>query len=431
MRPRRGSCGPAGRWRAGLRRAVVAAACPLALAACTEDPLTGIDPDTAPGATTPTRQLEIPIAALPAWRDTTYAGFVTPATSGFRILADSADLQARILGRFETLPDSATAEEEQRVVERFDAARFRVRLDTLDSVVPEGGVALEVYSLARPFDAAEATWQQAASGEPWSQPGGDLGELLGSATFEAVDTTFFVPVAVDVDSLLAAWRGEAGEPGFLLRLSGEGAWLDVSAVALTFDMVLAGVDTLVSGARSPSTETLLFEPAAAPPGTTSRLGALPAARVYITLDLPETWDGVDLRGATINAADLVLRPQAAEPPPFTLTSTLGVRAVDLLGDPFELGPKTPIGARLGFRDGALNPDSLDAGGELAVPIPLLVANWAAADPDSSLALRIGLIPSPEGAGLGFRTFGSAESPPELQPFLRLLVTPRVAFGLPL
>jgi len=401
-----------------------------AASACTENPLQEVDPDSAPGQSTPTVEIEIPVESLPAWRDTSYAGYSIPATSSLRLLADSSDLQARILGRVVNLPDSILVTDTTRAVERFESAFFRLLLRTEDTVLAEAGAEVEVLALERSYVQREATWELAADGDPWTTPGGDLGALLATVALDSLRDTLVVPVVVDADSLLRSWRDTDGEPGFAVRVRGAGTVLDVRAVAIGFEATVTGIDSLISGFRTPIGGTMLFDPATPDQGATLRLGALPAARIYTSFDLPDPWDDVPIRGSTVNRATLVFRAASAEPAPFTLESTLAVTAVQLLADPFVVGPKTPVGLTLSSGAVPLDSASLaEADGELVVPITSLVALWAVADPDSAPALRVGLIADPEGGSLGYQRFGS-ESDAGLRPSIRMLVTPRVPFRLP-
>jgi hypothetical protein len=411
-------------------RAVSLLAIAAIAAACTETPLEEVDPASAPGQSTPTVEIEIPVDALPFWRDTAYAGYAIPATSSLRLLADSADLQARVLGRVFNLPDSILVTDTTRAVERFDAAFFRLLVETGDTVFAAGGAEVEVFAIETPYVQREATWGLAADGEPWTTPGGDLGALLATAAFDSLRDTLVVPVVVDADSLLRSWRSSNGEPGFVVRVTGAGTVLDVRALALGFEASVTGIDTLVSGFRTPGGATMLFDPETPAPGSALRLGALPAARIYTSFDLPDTWDDVPIRGSTVNRAALVFRAGPSEPAPFTLMSTLAVTAVQLLADPFVIGPKTPVGLTLSSGSVPLDPEGLgETGGELVVPITSLVALWAVADPDSAPALRVGLIADPEGGALGYQRLGSS-SDAGLRPSIRMLVTPRVPFRLP-
>ena len=78
-----------------------------AAGACTEEAIVVTGPD-APGATIPSVEVSVLASELPGWRDTTFVGYAEPATFGFKMLADRADLGSRILGRFD-IADSGGA----------------------------------------------------------------------------------------------------------------------------------------------------------------------------------------------------------------------------------------------------------------------------------------------------------------------------------
>ncbi len=405
------------------------------LLGCTERALLEVDPETAPGQKTPTEEIEIPIDGLVSWRDTTYLGYATPASSSFRALADSADLQARLLGRVETIPDSIDVGSGRTEVESFADGNFRLVVDTALSTVPSSGMELEVFALTRGYDEDEATWSRSSSGVPWTTPGGDLGMRVAAlridAPFDSTSSdTLLVPLEVDTDSLLKAWRSTGGEPGFAVTASGSAGYLDVSRLALVFDVKPVNQDTFVTIARSASGYTMIFDPETPAPGTALRVAGLPAARIYLSFELPEEWQGLQLKGSTINAAELVFRPAPPEPIPFRLESPIDVIPLSLLADPWELGEKTPIGPPVGPTV-LLDPEAMvEVDAELALSITPLVLAWSLSPPDSLTVLHVGVQAFPEGRDLGYWQFGSDRDVSSLRPSVRLLVTPRVPFRLP-
>lgn len=417
-----------GAWRA-RGAGVLAGVLLLALTACTEDALTGIDPDSAPGDAAETIEIELPASALPMWRDTSYLGYALPTTSGVRLVARTTDLRARILARFATIPDSLFIEEERIEIERFEAGRLRLIVDTLASAVPEPGARLSAYSLTRPFASREASWMEAAQGEPWTTAGGDLGALFGTFDVESVsEDTLFLPLAGDTDSLLTAWRASGGDPGLALLTETDGARFTVRQVVLEFDAKPVGRDTLIETLRAATPSTFIFDPETPPPGGALRIGGLPASRAYLSFRLPESTDGVDLRGARINRATLLLTSIGTPPEPFATSDTLFASVFNLLQDPFEVGPKTPVGVNLGNSVEIL-PEEMAAGGEVALPVTGLVGSWAAAEPEAVIDLHLGVQLLPEGGGLAFWEFADVADPARA-PRLRILVTPATRFDLP-
>lgn len=410
------------------------------LLACTEDALVGPGPEGDQGAETV--EIVVSTEQMASWRDTTYAGFALPLDAGFLLAADpqeASDLQARALLKYRTIPDSVTIDSVRMEIESYSSAELRLALDTAASRIPDDGFQVGLFGLERPFTATEATWQQAAEGEPWNSPGGDLAVGLGTADFRgASDSALAEPLVVPLpgvaDSLLTAWRDANGDDGAALLVDGPGARLRFSRADLRFRVRPVGQDTTVELTVQPilsnDPSTFIYEPPLPPAGTALRLGGLPAHRAYMTFVPPESADGVRLLGATINRAELVFRPAAAPAPPFTLQDSVNAGAMQLISDPFEVGAKAPIGSSLTTQAGtALTPDSLAAGEPLRIAFTELMRRWAAA-PDSFGDFRIGLRLQPDAQTLNYWEFGSAQAPEALRPFLRLVVTPPSDFDVP-
>ncbi|MEE8487845.1 MAG: hypothetical protein V3S56_06725 [Gemmatimonadota bacterium] len=412
-----------------MRRLLLLAAVILAAGSCTEDSLVGIDPETAPGQSSETVELSIDAGDLPMWMDTTYTGFAVASTSGIQLVASDSSITSRLMGRFSTLPDSLFVDTVRVAIESFESARFRILLDSLSSsVVPDSGTELQIHALTRGFDDREATWIFARDGEPWSTPGGDLGELLGSIRIDSLQDTLFLPVLVDTDSLLSAWRDEDGESGYVLSTSIDGTSITVNSLVLVFDVRPEGQDTLIEVIRGPQPSTFIFDPETPAPASKLRLGGLPAARIYITFELPDTLSGVPLRGSRINRASLVFHSLGTPPAPFATVDAALASVFSLLADPFEFGAKTPIGVNFGnFIE--LDPDILGAGGEQDINVTALVQAWAAASPDSLPVIQLGIRALPEGESVTFWEFGGVDDPANA-PRIELLVTPRAEFGVP-
>jgi hypothetical protein len=334
-----------------------------------------------------------------------------------------------MLSRIETIPDSLFVDTLRLAIVEYQSAALRLVVDTLGgSVLPDSGTDIRVHALSRDFDAREASWAEARAGEPWITPGGDLGELLGSVHIDSLQDTLIVPISADVDSLLAAWRASEGEPGYVLSASADGTTLTVSSQALIFDVLAETQDTTVEVLRGPQTQTFIFEPSPPDPAGALRLGGLPAARAYMRFELPDSLDGVPLRGARINRASLFLRSTGEPAPPFATTDTTFANMFELLADPFEQGAKTPIGSSLGTFV-QLDPITLQSGGEQEFNITTLVQAWASGASDSIPDLRFGIRMLPEGTEVGYWEFGQLGDPGS-EPRLELLVTPPTEFDVP-
>lgn len=413
----------------GRAISAVLATIALSTGACTEDALVGVDPDGAPGQGNATIELELVASDLPLWRDTTFSGYALPSTSGVRIVAAGPELNARTLGRVTTLPDSVFLDDANREVERFENARIRLIVDTLASSLPEAGGTIAANALSVAFDDREADWSQAADGVPWTTPGGDLADLLGTLTIDSLSAdTLFMPLDVDADSLLTSWRAGDGGAGFALSSQTADVSITLRQVVLAFDVKPVGRDTLIETLRSVTPATFIFDPETPDPGEPLRIGGLPATRAYLNFRLPESVDGTALRGARINRATLLLTARATPDAPFAAQDTLLASVFDLLSDPFESGPKTPVGVTQG-NSVQIAPEEMDEGSELVLPLTGLVQAWAASEPDSVPELNIGVRLLPEGGGLAFYEFGSVEDA-ALAPRLRILLTPQTPFDLP-
>ncbi|MEE9208224.1 MAG: hypothetical protein V3U67_07610 [Gemmatimonadota bacterium] len=407
----------------------------LAATACTEDAITDVSPEDAPGSSQPTVEIELRADDFASFEDTTYLGYAIPGAAPFSIVADQSELDSRWLGRFSTIPDSVRVDTLDVAIDSFVTAALRLVVDTALSVLPDSAFAdpfsLSAFSLDRSFVEREATWTEASAGSPWTTPGGDLGALLGTLgldtlTAETFPDTIVVPFTGNIDSLVVAWRSADGEPGVALSLVGRGVVLQISATALLLEA--AAVDTTVSVARSPSAQTFIFDPPTPSVGLSLRIGGLPAARAYLRFAIPESVAGLELRGAVINDAVLLLRPLGTPTDAFALSQTTAASAFEVTGNPLTEGAKVPIGSNLGLGAQALDPDSLAAGVTLEFPATALIQQWASND--TIQFLNVGIRTVPEGSTLGRWEFGSAESAAVFQPGLRLIVTPPTEFELP-
>lgn len=398
---------------------------------CTERPLTEVDPESVPGPAVETREVLFPAEELPEWRDTSLAGFALPGDAGFFVLATETEFRSRIVGRFLNLPDSLIPPQDSvRVaVESFQDVSVRVRMD-LESVFPPFPFRLRLFALARGFDGFGVSWAEAAPGEPWMAPGGDLGVELGSAVVEeATDTVAVEATGVNPDSLLKAWRSADGEPGFLLLVDEPGAGIRVTEILLRFRAELE--DGRDSGPRNfiPQFTRFIFDPPQPEPGAGLRAGGLPAWRIYLVFTPPSTVGEIPLRGSTVNLAELVFHPLAPPPDVFVPDRPLAVRGVELLGDPFQQGAKTPVGSPVALFV-PLDPDSLAAGRPLRVDVTRLLAEQAASGGPPA-RISFGVRADPDAQGFGFWEFGSVEHPdPGLRPELRIIVSPPPLFQVP-
>lgn len=422
-------------WRVARARAAAAVGTIAALggAACSgESLLTEADASNAPLLGNQTVEVILRSSDMVSWRDTTYQGYAIPEDVPFQLITNEPDLEARTLVRFPTLPSTFELDTLSFTVDSFLTANFRLVVDSSLSTVDSTSFTVEAWALAQNFDGATATWSDASAGVPWTTPGGTLGGLLGSVDVADIDSlmpldTIFVPIRVNVDSLLTTWRANGGEQGvaFLVSANNE---LRLRNIAIRMRATLVEKDTVVQFLRSPNPSTFIYDPPQPGIGLPLRVAGLPANRYYFDFVLPDTFDGVPLRGSTINLAELYFKPFPPPSPPFALELPIAGRAFSLLADPFQFGPGTPIG--LSVADLVFDPDSLASGGPITVPVTFFIQNWANSPPGQEPNLRFGVKAQPDGITIQFWQFGSAESLPLRQPQLRILVTPPARFVLP-
>lgn len=420
--------------------AAFAAAALVALAGvagCTEDPLTGPGPEEGEPDAAETVELILSPEEMEAWRDTTFSGFAVASDAPFLLLADRDSLTSRALLRYSGIPDTVNLDDEPVAVEEYRDAVLRLVADTAGSDAPEGGLTLRLFTLGRPYDPEEATWERAAEGQPWDSAGGELDQEIGTfrvdqVTDSVMADTMDIPLGAATDSLLRVWRDDGGDPGLAVLMEGSGGRLELTGASLEFDVKPAERDTtvgLVTGSLFRAVRsTFIFDPPNPPPGTDLRVGGLPASRLYLAFRPPRSVDGVELTGGTVNRAEVVLFPLASPPDPARLDGPVSAAAVQLAADPFDLGPKTPIGGQLG-QVRTLDPDTLAAGRTVRFPLTALMTAWAS-NPDSAGDLKMGLRLDPDVQSVGFWEFGSEEAPPGVRPFFRLVVTPPSEFRVP-
>jgi len=415
----------------------------LLLGACTERPITGTDPSSAPGQGATTVEVTLPAGSITGWRDTTFTGFARPDDAIFDLVAHQDSFRSRPLGRVGDIGDSLDLNGERWAVDSFNSARLEIVPDTLDLSIPSGGATLQVRALQRSFDASTATWQEASAGQPWDSAGGDLGPVLASASVHwppqdstASDTLTVPFAAATVDSVFKAWRTSGGEPGIALVLSDGPARIRIDALFVTANAHIVRPDTAMDLdlAYPVQGRTFIYDPPLPDPGTHLRVGGVPASRAYMEFTPPDSADGHRLRGAQISRAELVFLPLPAPSQGHRLDRAANGELTGLGADFFDLGAKTPVSDIPGTSGNpgfALFPDSLAAGRPLVLDVSGAIRKWAATPPDSSVSpIRVGLRLNPDGQAVGYWEFGSSESAVDLQPVLRLLITPKVGFEIP-
>ncbi|MYC87986.1 MAG: hypothetical protein F4X22_07080 [Gemmatimonadales bacterium] len=396
---------------------------PVLLGACAEDPLS-LGSEEAPGVGVETRDVTISVSELSTWRDTTLTGFARPSTAPFVYVSAGADVSGRGLARF-NVPDTIRTFADTLPVAKFEEVRFVLRFDTIRSEFTDFPITVKLVQLGERFEPHGATWQEAVAGVPWMEPGGSLGVEIASAVLEAVSDTLAMTPAVAEDSLMKAWQREDGGNGFAIVLDGPATKLRVTQMVLRYDPTLVGRSLPVPQSQFWEDHAFILDPAPPPTGTELRVGGLPASRIYFEFVPPGLLGEAGLEGATVSQAEIILHPLTA-PDLYAAERTIEVRKVSLLGDPFEVGEKTPIGSG-DLTTTTLDPDRLREGEPVRLDITFLMAR---AVRDSLKRIRIGFRADPDAQALGYWEFGSAESPPELQPRIRIVFSSAPDFTVP-
>ena len=407
----------------GTRLGIAALGALAVLAACTEEPLS-LGSEEVPGAGTQTTDVTVSVVDLGTWRDTTLTGFALPSGAPFVVVSNGPSVTSHAFVRF-NVPDTIRTLADTLPVDRFEDVELFVRFDTTQSNFGGFPVTLRLLALEESFDPDSATWLRASPGLPWTTPGGDLGVEIASGVLEAVSDTIVMSPSVAEDSLMKAWQDEDGGNGFALVVEGPETDLRVTRIILRYDPTLVGRTRPVPQVQQWDERTFVLDPPLPPTGTDLRVGGLPASRIYLEFAPPRSLGGVSLDGATISQAEVILYP-LAPPEPYAAERPIEARRVSLLGDPFVRGAKTPIGS--GDLQGTrLDPDLLSDGLPVRMNITFFMAQ---AVRDSVSRIRFAVRGDPDAQALGYWEFGSAESPPEFQPRLRVVFSPAPDFGVP-
>ncbi|WP_419949234.1 hypothetical protein [Candidatus Palauibacter sp.] len=407
----------------GLRLGIAALGALAVLAACTEEPLS-LGSEQVPGAGTRTTDVTVSVVDLGTWRDTTLTGFALPSGAPFVVVSNGPSVASHAFARF-NVPDTIRTLADTLPVDRFEEVELFVRFDTTQSRFGGFPLTLRLLALEQPFDPDSATWLRASPGLPWTTPGGDLGVEIASGVLEAVSDTIVMSPSVAEDSLMKAWQDEDGGNGFALVVEGPETDLRVTRIILRYDPTLVGRTRPVPQVQQWDERTFVLDPPLPPTSTDLRVGGLPASRIYLEFAPPTSLGGVSLDGATISQAEVILYP-LPPPEPYAAERPIEARRVSLLGDPFVRGAKTPIGS--GDLQGTrLDPDLLSDGLPVRMNITFFMAQ---AVRDSVSRIRFAVRGDPDAQALGYWEFGSAESPPEFQPRLRVVFSPAPDFGVP-
>jgi hypothetical protein len=436
----------------GVSRCLIAAA--LLLVACQREELVSVDPEEAPGISTPTLEVLLFPEDIASWIDTVFSGFSGASGATFMIAEEgSPNLTSRGLARFMApIQDSVFAIDTVSAALRFDSLRFVLSVDTARTVLASAGTTLQVRGIEDEWDNRSADWELAVDSPgvstPWTAgPGGSLGAVLSEVFLEEKPDSVIFDLSAFSDSLLRLWSDTTEANTGLAVVVADSGHLVLGIPRLHYNIIPeVDPDTAIE-IRCPAAtsvfycfplKTYIFDRSAVPPaGGVLRIGGADGWRTFTELALPDSIsvegfaNPVPLRGSTINSAELFLTSRDAPPVPFAAEDTFGATSFRLVGDFRQLGAKTPVGSEVREALFDVNPTDLAADSLVAIDLTSLIQSWASVPRDSiALPVRFDLRARPEGTTFGYWEFGAAGSEPGLEPFLRIIFTPRAVFAFP-
>ncbi len=436
----------------GFARCLIAAA--VLFAACQREELVSVDPEEAPGVSTPTLEVLLLPEDLAGWIDTVFSGFSGPSGATFMIAEDgSPNLTSRGLARFlAPIQDSVFAVDTVSAALRFDSLRFVLSVDTTRTTLASTGTTLQVRGVEDEWDNRSADWELAVDSPgvstPWTAgPGGSLGAVLSEVFLEVKSDSVIFDLSAYSDSLLRLWSDTTQANTGLAIVVADSGHVVAGIPRLHYNIIPEAYPDTAIEVRCPSVtsvfycfplKTYIFDRSALPPTEgVLRVGGADGWRTFTELTIPDSVSvagfaaPVPLRGSTINRAELYLASRDAPPVPFAAEDTFAGTAFELVDDFKLLGAKTPVGSEVREALFELNPTDLAADSLVTINITSLIQKWAAVPRDSvALPVRFDLRARPEGTTFGYWEFGAAGGEPEKAPFLRIIFTPRAVFAFP-
>jgi hypothetical protein len=411
-----------------------------------------VDPDAAPGRSSPTYEALLDASTLNAWIDTVYPGFASAATAGYIQIEDGTpDVTSRGLFRFDVIQDSVFVPGGSTGIVGFDSARVVFALDSARTVLAGGGTTAQLVSVEQEWDIS-ANWELAVDSPgvsiPWTAgPGGSLGVVMSEVLVSEIvtDTTTEFPDSIVFelgeasDSLLSLWNDTTQvNTGLAIVVADSGRLVAFRPKVVYVVYPEVQPDTTVTLQEFATAGTFIFDQTA----VTNvegilRVGGVDGWRSFIELDVPDSVPVVGstelapLRGSSVNKAELVLTSFDPPTPPFGAETDF-LTAVSELADDFGIyGPKTPIAGPVVGSEGIVKPDFLEADSIVSIDLTLLFQAWAKIPVDSLVPpVRIQYRAAPDGQTFGFWEFGAIDGDPAYAPFLRIVFTPPVGFTIP-
>lgn len=289
--------------------------------------------------------------------DDVYDHFSDPRLTSYLLVANAFDgeLEAHTLARFTNFPDSVrhTAGGTARTDSLFEYVSGEMTTVVNPSASSaEGGATLRLWSIAQPWDSSQVTWQNAADGRPWTEPGGTRGELLAEAVWTPGDTITADTVIFQLDSLAMRRVAAEGAHGVMITSETPDSRLQLRYLDLRARVrPESAQDTTLAVAIGTGPQTFVFTPQPPEAEGVYRVGGITGARTVLRLNLIRDvpgcqgagtfgCDSVSLKDVTVNLAELVLQPRAVPSGfrPLNTSPFLVRRVVEP-----ELGRLAPLG----------------------------------------------------------------------------------------
>ncbi len=425
----------------------------LVLVACEPDEIVDVDPEAAPGTSSPTLETLLDTSVLTGWADTAFGGFTRAGVTGYIQVVSGAPLgTTRGLVQYDDIEVDIRIPDVISAVQAYDSARVVVGVDSTQTFFPAAGeMILQLVEVQQEWDVS-ATWEFAVDtlgvAVPWSGgPGGSLGPtILAEDTLALIvtDTTTEVPdslvfwLGAASDSLLKLWADSLEVNTGLAVVVADSGHARLTGARLSYNMIpVENPDTAVAATSASTAETFIFDPT----GTENiegilRVGGVEGWRSYTQFVVPDSVPVLGsaglypLRGSTINRAELLLVSLDQQFPPFQAEEPFQTLTYTLADDFLVFGPKTPVGNQVRAGDVVVFPDSIAIGDTVRVELTWLLADWSQVSQDSVPLLRFVIRPARAAATFGFWDFGAIDGDPSFTPSLRIVFTPPAGFGLP-
>jgi hypothetical protein len=382
------------------------AALAVTVAACSDETPTLSGPGAFPdGGRAVTREVILPAARFFQVLGG-FSNYTDASDAGYVVVANKygGELDAHALARFTGFPRTVTYS--RNGASKTDSAftyqesRLVLGVDTLATAGEP--FTLQVWEVTQPWDANTATWTLAIDStgvrQPWTEPGGTRGVLLGQASYPETGGDSLV---VTLSPASVRRMADSTSPGVVFTIAETGKRVEFQDMILRFSVKpdSAAPDTTLNYLAAPGANlTTVYTPEQPdPPAGTIAVGGIRSARTLLELDLEQTVPGcpatetcaeVPLSQVQLNQVAVLLRPQPV-PRGFGVVNRVPL-ALRLVVEP-DLGRVAPLGQTLLDQDVLAN----SADSVLALPVTSLTRTLIAND---SIPRTVALVSELSGAG---------------------------------